>query len=71
MRVNKIWERIMSEKIEALSERLLNSETVKCLKCGKGNYVPYNSDFDVKDNHYFVCPICNDMVHLEANVEVK
>ncbi|MCR5341950.1 MAG: hypothetical protein K6E70_01120 [Butyrivibrio sp.] len=60
---------MMNNTSESLAEKLLNSEKVICKKCGKGNYIPYNNE--VKVNHYFRCPICNDMVHLEANVEVK
>ena len=53
----------------SLGDRLCNGEKVKCLKCEEGYYEPLNPKVEV--NHLFICPICGDTVHIEANVVVE
>ena len=57
------------DNLTSLSDRLWAGEKVKCEKCGKACYEPLNPNATV--NHSYVCPICGDAVHIEANVVVE
>lgn len=57
------------DSLTSLGDRLWAGEKVKCLECGEGYYEPFNPEAEV--NHYYICPVCGDRVHIEANVEVE
>ena len=51
------------------SDKQMNNGEVTCEKCKEGTYEPYNPSF--KENHYFKCGNCGDIVIVEPNVIVE
>lgn len=52
-----------------LSEESLNKGEVKCDKCNKGFFKPFNPKYAV--NHSFQCDYCGERLIIEPNIEVQ
>lgn len=60
----------MAEKYKAVSILdLRNGKIVRCSKCGKGNYIPYNAE--AEKAHLFICSSCGNRIHIDPPVIVE
>lgn len=52
-----------------LPEEMLNKGEIKCDKCNKGFFKPFNPNYAI--NHSFQCDYCGERLIIEPNIEVQ
>lgn len=53
----------------SLADRILTGQEVKCEKCGKGIYKPFNPK--AERNHTYVCDKCGNTIHFIPDATVE
>lgn len=59
----------MESENKNITDKLLNGETVFCVKCHKGKYI--SKAKDISKSHDFYCDNCGDNIHLIPNITVE